>query len=247
MCNHPLRGSSTPFAAPLFSWSYELLFPQALYFEKDLRCYGCVPSIIRTQRPVLRFFLLRLFVLNNLRTLFSLFGLSSHTRTFVFSGLQTLLQKHRGYGGSAWTRPQRWPRGERSRAHAESRAERRRDIAQGIAAARATSFVAKCAGGIRAQPVPARFALRIDALHGEARQKLHIVFPQWPRGLCGSGPKARPDQVPSSPDGQMLAPILAQADSAVKRKDHNILWCPCGRPLAYSMPTTARKIKRRRT
>jgi hypothetical protein len=31
------------FGGPLFSWSYELLFPQPLCFEKHLRCHGGVP------------------------------------------------------------------------------------------------------------------------------------------------------------------------------------------------------------
>jgi hypothetical protein len=30
------------FVRPLFSWSYELLFPQALYFHNHLRCPGGV-------------------------------------------------------------------------------------------------------------------------------------------------------------------------------------------------------------
>src|SRR5947209_916216 len=30
--------SQTCFVAPLFSWSYKLLFPQALCFDKHLRC-----------------------------------------------------------------------------------------------------------------------------------------------------------------------------------------------------------------
>jgi hypothetical protein len=32
------------FARPLFSWPYELLFPQPIYFQKYLRCYGGGPS-----------------------------------------------------------------------------------------------------------------------------------------------------------------------------------------------------------
>src|SRR5437879_12328955 len=36
----PLHLFSQPldFVLPLFSWSYELLFPQPLYFDNDLRC-----------------------------------------------------------------------------------------------------------------------------------------------------------------------------------------------------------------
>ena len=118
-----------PLAVPLFSWSYELLFPQALSFEKDLRCYGGVPAMVPTVPSVTRFFRLRFFVLNNLWTLFSLFGLFFRTRAFVFSGLRTLLQKQTGVWGSAGPGAKRRPRGQCSRAHAESRAERWRDIA----------------------------------------------------------------------------------------------------------------------
>jgi hypothetical protein len=53
---------------------------------------------------------------------FFLFAFFLHTCAFVFSGLQPLLQKHRGYGGSAGARAQRWTRCERAGAHAEARA-----------------------------------------------------------------------------------------------------------------------------
>src|SRR5258706_5101169 len=40
--------SQTCFVAPLFSWSYELLFPQALCFDKHLRCPpGVTPNSSR--------------------------------------------------------------------------------------------------------------------------------------------------------------------------------------------------------
>ena len=35
--------SKFPFVAPLFSWSYELLFPQTIYYQKHLRCPPGVP------------------------------------------------------------------------------------------------------------------------------------------------------------------------------------------------------------
>jgi hypothetical protein len=42
------------FFNPLFSWSYELLFPQLLYFHNHLRCpgvWGSAPSALKTLRP----------------------------------------------------------------------------------------------------------------------------------------------------------------------------------------------------
>jgi hypothetical protein len=41
--------------------------------------------------------------------------------------------------------------------------------------------------------VASRFALRIDALHGEAGQKLHFVFPHGRGAFCGCGPKQDPN------------------------------------------------------
>jgi hypothetical protein len=54
------------------------------------------------------------------------------------------------------------------------RAERRRDVAEKVAARRAATVVADGIGGIGAQPLAASFALGIDALHGEAGQILHF-------------------------------------------------------------------------
>src|SRR5712672_4424825 len=42
------------FVAPLFSWSYELLFPQPLYFDNLLRCppgWGSAPSQLSVLCP----------------------------------------------------------------------------------------------------------------------------------------------------------------------------------------------------
>lgn len=77
---------------------------------------------------------------------------------------------------------------QRTRAHAEARAERRRHVAQGIAAARAPAFVAERPGSVGAQPLAACFALWINALHGETGQVLHVVFPQRPLRLLHDGP-----------------------------------------------------------
>ncbi len=73
----------------------------------------------------------------------------------------------------ARTRAEGRARCERTGAHAEARAERRGDIAKEVAAAGATAVVGDGAGGIGAEPVAARVAQRIDALHGEAGQILH--------------------------------------------------------------------------
>ena len=47
-----------------------------------------------------------------------------------------------------------------------------------VAAAGAAAILADGPGGIGSQPVTASVAGRIDALHGEAGQELHVVFPR---------------------------------------------------------------------
>ena len=59
---------------------------------------------------------------------------------------------------------------ERAWAHAESRGERRRHVSQGIAA-RGTQLAADHVG---AEPVAARFAIWINALHGGAGHVPHV-------------------------------------------------------------------------
>ena len=63
-------------------------------------------------------------------------------------------------------------RGEGTRPHPEA-AKRRRHIAEKIPAARATAVVGDRARDVRAQPVAAKLAHWIDALHGQAGQVLH--------------------------------------------------------------------------
>ena len=54
------------FVAPLFSWSYELLFPQVPCFQNDLRCPRGVPPLPpQTRRMVRRAILLTRFVFSN--------------------------------------------------------------------------------------------------------------------------------------------------------------------------------------
>ena len=84
----------------------------------------------------------------------------------------------------AGSRTQRRSPGQRPWAHAESRAEWRRHIAQHVPAAGTTAVIADRSGGIRAQPVTAQVACRIDALNGEAGQILHR-FPPRPRPWRG--------------------------------------------------------------
>jgi hypothetical protein len=48
------------------------------------------------------------------------------------------------------------------------------------------AFNAEGSGGIGAEPVTAGFALRIDALHGEAGQKLHLFSLSGRKAQAGS-------------------------------------------------------------
>jgi hypothetical protein len=65
-------------------------------------------------------------------------------------------------------------RSQRARTHAEARAERRGDVAEEVAAAGAAAVVGDGPGGIGAEPVAAQVAQRVDALHGETGQILHV-------------------------------------------------------------------------
>src|SRR5207253_5312122 len=93
-------------------------------------------------------------------------------------------------------------RRERAGAHAEARAERRRNIAKGVAATGAASVAAEGSGDIGAEPVTAGFALRIDALHCEAGQVLHFLSLRGCKAQAGSGATAwrwQPGELLSSP------------------------------------------------
>ena len=159
----------------------------------------------------------------------------------LFSIACSLFSKNMGGGGiptsvqpqipdSAWARPEWWTRSQWTRAHAEAWTQRRRNVAQRIPAARATPLFAKGARGVRAQPVPSRFALRIDALHREARQELHIVSPQRPAHFAAPvewrGPDSPRDERPKKP--------LVGADSGPAR-----LRCQEGTPqyIVCALPT----------
>ena len=72
----------------------------------------------------------------------------------------------------------RWQRragGERPGAHAEARAERRRNVAEKIAATGTAAVSGSGSGDIGAEPVTAGCALRIDALHRKAGQIFHFL------------------------------------------------------------------------
>jgi hypothetical protein len=90
-------------------------------------------------------------------------------------------------GRSARTGAEGRARGEGAGSHAEARGERRGNVAEKIAAARAMAVDAEGTGGIGSEPVTAGFALRIDALHGETGQVLHL--------FSLSGHKAQIDSV----------------------------------------------------
>jgi hypothetical protein len=65
--------------------------------------------------------------------------------------------------------------GEGAGAHAEAGAERRRDVAEEVTAAGAVAVAAEGSGEIGAHPLAAGLAERVDALHGETGQILHVV------------------------------------------------------------------------
>jgi hypothetical protein len=89
--------------------------------------------------------------------------------------------------GLAETRAEGRARGEGARTHAEARAEGRRNVAEEIAAAGATAFGAEGSGDIGTEPVTAGVALRIDALHRETGQKLHIFSLKGRKAQIASG------------------------------------------------------------
>ena len=76
---------------------------------------------------------------------------------------------------SPGARSQRRAGGERPGAHAEARAERRRNVAEKIAATGTAAVIGSGSGDIGAEPVTAGCALRIDALHRKAGQIFHFL------------------------------------------------------------------------
>ena len=196
-------------ASPLYSHPYELPGVYPLRSPcSDVGYSLCLPFRIR--HPVF----------SATCTLFFALGRSFCTRVPLFSMACGLFCKNTRVGVSTRPWTQRRSRRQCTRAHAETRAQWRRNIAQGIAAARAAAFFTKRARGVGAQPVASRFALRIDALHGEPGQKLHIVSPSATGALLRRRSSGADPKFPD--DGRTLARILPQGCRAVKRKDHNI-------------------------
>ena len=64
--------------------------------------------------------------------------------------------------------------GQGTGAHAEAGAEGRGDVAEEVGAAGAAAVGAEGRGEIGAHPLTTSFAMRIDALHGEAGHVLHF-------------------------------------------------------------------------
>lgn len=119
-------------------------------------------------------------------------------------------------GCTKLTRPRaKRARGEGTRAHPDA-AQRRRHVAEKIAAAGAAAIVGDGTGDIHAQPMASGFAHRIDALHGQAGQVLHSFtsVAAWPgqlrsyleqmRRRIAESP-GRPCCSPRSPEGERLA------------------------------------------
>src|SRR6266481_1027949 len=117
--HYPLSTLHSLFVSPLFSYSsYELLFPQPLYFDNHPHCPGvwgykppnlppnsvpprrCLPRPCRGGKSI---------VFRRLLPLFRLFALFSALPPFVFNRLQPLFAKYRGWGiPNATTEHPRW-------------------------------------------------------------------------------------------------------------------------------------------
>ena len=101
-----LCGSALSFACrffnPLFSYPYELLFPEALYFDNHPRCPRVSPSntahpgFSPPLRPLCFSGKLRIFI--HLQPLCRFFSSFFASASFVFISLQPLFQKTPGWG-----------------------------------------------------------------------------------------------------------------------------------------------------
>src|SRR5207302_4507613 len=101
--DHPSLGALAPHA--LFSTAYKPLFPQTLCFHIHPKPPGCHLSRLRAPIPELSVSRswLACRVFSATYRLFFLLALFSHTRAYVFSGLQPLLPKQGGWGSPATT------------------------------------------------------------------------------------------------------------------------------------------------
>jgi hypothetical protein len=86
------------FARPLFSYNYELLFPQPLCFDKHLRCPMFFQSALCFSRhsslATRHFSCLTLF----LSHCYKVFVIAKKLNSFTIKQIHTLLQKHPGWG-----------------------------------------------------------------------------------------------------------------------------------------------------
>lgn len=120
----------------------------------------------------------------------------------------------------ARARTKRRARSEGPRAHAETRAEGRRNGLQSAAAAGAKFETGVGAGKMGAEPVSASGTLRIDALHGPTGQILHARVLRWPPFPVAGFPRRR--------DELQWREFCAGEPLVSREKHYKMLWWGCG-------------------
>ncbi len=186
--------------------------PSAALFSFRPRCSrGCDP--------------LSLLCFQQLAASFSLFALFLHTRAFVFRDLQPLLPKHRGYRGGQRGRGRNGGRAVNGRGRMRNRGPsgggtlRRESPQQGQ---RPSSQNARVASARSQWPRASHCGL----MHCTVKPGRNCILFFLAAGALFAAPAEwRGPEFPY--DGRMLARILAQGCSAVKREYHNILWPGC--------------------
>ena len=106
---------------------------------------------------------------------------------------------------------------ERPGAHAEARAERRRNVAEKIAATGTAAVIGSGSGDIGAEPVTAGLASRIDALHRKAGQIFHFLSILGPSPDASAARRQR-EKVQSSPGATKSLVEKAPEKSFSKKK-----------------------------
>jgi hypothetical protein len=86
------------FARPLFSWSYELLFPQLFCFDTYLRCPPGVGCALRFQPQVLCVSGLKTYLSPFLTYCCELLVVAKKINSSTINQIQTLLPKYPGWG-----------------------------------------------------------------------------------------------------------------------------------------------------
>ena len=114
-----------------------------------------------------------------------------------------------------------WTEGTRckwARTHAKAWAEWRRNVAKKISAAGAAAVVGYRASDVRPHPMAARFAQRIDALHGQAGQVLHRFTSQ------AAKPSQSPRALPRDGFGGALlaAKLLASVPAKYAKREYGV-------------------------